>query len=227
MFRKQGCLVGIVLVLLSQLADAQNFIGIHCGSDEAYESPCGEIYFADTPYSSTDGYGYIGGVAPDDNTYELIGGGEDMERLYRLARRDNFSYQIDLPTGLYAVKLMLADIVNHGPGFLSMSIRIEDEFVIQNLDLCEKAGRSYAWPIRALADINDGQLDIDFGAEIGDALCSAIAVHAVEEDSIPPPALSGFETIGGFSMNILFWDYSLENDLAGYRVYRRSLDKCW
>ncbi|MBU1921558.1 CotH kinase family protein, partial [bacterium] len=209
------------------MADAQDFIGIHCGSDEAYVSPCGEIYFADTPYSSTDGYGYIGGVAPDDNTYELIGGGEDMERLYRLARRDNFSYQIDLPTGLYAVKLMLADIVNHGPGFLSMSIRIEDEFVIQNLDLCEKAGRSYAWPIRALADINDGQLDIDFGAEIGDALCSAIAVHAVEEDSIPPPALSGFETIGGFSMNILFWDYSLENDLAGYRVYRRSLDKCW
>jgi len=224
---KQSRLIGIVLVLLSQMSYAQQFIGIHCGSDESFESPQGEVYYADVSYSAATGYGFIGGATPESYRYELVGGREDVEPLYRRVREGEFSYRIDLSNGLYAVKLMLGDLIMHGPGFRSMAIVAEGETIVQDLDLCEEVGHAFAWSVRFVVDITDDQLTIDFSSEYGGATCSAIAVRAIDEDSSPPSALTGFETIGGYEMNILFWDFCPETDFAGYRVYRRTNGGEW
>jgi len=68
---------------------------------------------------------------------------------------------------------------------------------------------------------------VDFISDTCEATLSAISVRRIYPDSEAPDPIQEFHTIGGYSMNILYWDYVVANDLAGYRIYRRQPGETW
>ncbi len=115
----------------------------------------------------------------------------------------------------------------HWKYFRSFSVAIEGDTVVQNIDIYSLVGRKYAVPLRFLAECNDDFINVDFISDTCEATLSAISVRRIYPDSEAPDPIQEFHTIGGYSMNILYWDYVVANDLAGYRIYRRQPGETW
>ncbi len=88
------------------------------------------------------------------------------------------SYQFDLPDGHYRVDLQFAELVERRAGRRIFNVTIEGVPLIPYLDVAAEApGRYVALDRSFEVDVSDGQLNIDFGAHVGDkAIVNAILV---------------------------------------------------
>lgn len=224
-------LVGILaFCTISAVTSAQPlFRGMNCGANGPFTSPQGDIFVADREYNASNGYGYFGDpdsmFTPLANRYN--GGDEDLDSLYFSRREGVFSYLFDVPADTYAVTLYFSEKTYHWYGFRQFSVNIEGNTRVQDLDIYERTGASYGWPVRLLVECDDGQINIDLIPSLGEATLNAVSVREITEDIVPPPQIQGFEVINGYEMNILYWDFLTEPDLAGYNVYRRESGGSW
>ncbi|NQS98695.1 MAG: CotH kinase family protein [candidate division Zixibacteria bacterium] len=218
----------LLLLNIYSVSSAQPiFIGVNCGSQQPFMSPWGNLFQPDQPYSTANGFGYVGGFSPPSGPFESIGGTEGLTPIYLDRREGDFSYLFDLPPGLYAVTLYLAEMNFHWRDFRIFSIGIEGSLIVPGLDIFDVVGRAYGLPLRFLVECDDGQLNVDFIPDIEGGTLSGISVRAVQPDGVPPLPPIGFETIGGYDMNILFWWPNPAPDFVGYRIYRRESGQAW
>lgn len=223
--------VGVIfaLALFTPVMGQSEWYGVNCGSPSSmyYTSPQGDIYLPDAPYSGTSGYGYLGTASHALGPNRTIYGSEDMDSLYFFRREGIFSYLFNVNNGSYAVSLYIEEKTYHWKYFRWFSILAEGDTVAQNIDIYALVGREYAIPLRFLVECNDGYLNVDFVSDTCEATVSAISVRRIWPDSIAPAPIQGFNVINGYCMNILYWDYVVANDLAGYRIYRRQPGQEW
>ena len=116
----------------------------------------------------------------------------------------NLQYDLALEDGQYIVELYFAETYlglpgggsDGGVGDRIFDVAIEGELVIDNIDLFDEgdgiigngAGQAAVQIVKTfVVDVTDGNLDIDFTAEVDNAKISAIIVREVD-DGIPDPA---------------------------------------
>ena len=93
------------------------------------------------------------------------------------------SYQFDVPNGHYRVDLRFAELVERKKGARIFNVTIEGDPVIPYIDVVAEApGRYVALDRSFEVDVSDGQLNIDFGAHIGDKAF----VNAILVTELPP-----------------------------------------
>ncbi len=139
---------------------------VNCGGPK-YTGKSGIVYQADNAF--TAGMTYA--------TTTAIAGTED-DPLYQTERFGNFSYNIPLPNGAYAVTLKFAEIYAYlyTPGSRMFGVIMEGKEIIKNLDLFAKAGKYTAYDVTVPVVVSDGVLNIEFRSVVGSAKVNAIAV---------------------------------------------------
>ena len=218
----------LLLISICQNSIAQQiFRGITCGSPIPFTSSHGDTFMADIEYDPIYGYGYQGDNMTVPIPNRFIGGYENLDSLYYTRREGNFSYLFDIPDGTYGVTLYLLEKTYHSYDFRRFSVCIDGDTLVRDLDIFERTGRSYGWPIRQLVECTDGQLNVDILPSIAEATLSGIAVRSLSPNTNPPHQILNFALIGGYEMNILYWDWIGVTDLAGYLVYRRVAGEPW
>ena len=221
------CAIVILASAVFSLLPAQLFYGVNCGSSQDYTSPQGNLFVADQQYSIENVFGYFGFEMMTQGPDRTINSSEDMDTLYFFRREGEFAYLFDVDPGYYAVNLYMVEKRYHWKDFRVFTIRIEGNTLAENLDIFELVGSHYAVPLRFLVECNDGQINVDFLPDSSDATLSAISVRSIIPDTEAPPQIQGLEAIGGYDMNVLYWDYCVAPDLAGYRIHRRQTGEEW
>ncbi len=133
-----------------------------------------KLWYADQPYS-TNGWGYVGGdisstTDPIDNTLD-----DPLYQKYRYSD-NSFSYQFDLPNGLYEITLLFIEPWWTEAGQRVFDVSIEGTLVLDDLDIYAEVGHDFATSKRFTATISDGQLNIDFTPEVGYPVVMAIEI---------------------------------------------------
>lgn len=224
-----------VFILISICATVQPainqpvFYGVNCGSAQSYITPTGDYFAPDQAYNPASGFGYQGtGTVVVGPTHPPFAFEPGFDRLYLFQREGEFSYLFDVPSGQYALTLYLIEGLYHWRDYRTFSVLVENEiYLIQDLDIFDQVGRYYGMPMRFLVNCVDGQLNVDFIPGIANATVSAISVRSIQPDILPPEPVLNFTAMGGYNMNILDWSGNIEDDLAGYRIYRRSMGGPW
>lgn len=228
--KKLFILFSIILFTASTIDSAFSqdiFKGINSGSAEGFISALGDTFIADQAYTTLNGMGYSGTVMEVPPQNRFTGGAAGCDTLFFYRREGDFSYMFDVPNGTYAVTLFFCEKTYHWYDFRILDVTIEGDTLVDDLDIFKETERSYAWPLRMLADCSDGQLNIDFLPSAGVSTIHAISVRTASPDVSAPSAVGGFEIINGFEMNILYWDYIDVPDFAGYNIYRRPSGLDW
>ncbi len=153
--------------------------GINVGG-KAYTTPDGDVYAADRSYHGGP-FGYVGAGSRRSTSHSIAGTTDDP--LYRDQRLGMKSYQFDVPNGHYRVDLRFAELVERKKGARIFNVTIEGDPVIPYIDVVAEApGRYVALDRSFEVDVSDGQLNIDFGAHIGDKAF----VNAILVTELPP-----------------------------------------
>jgi hypothetical protein len=144
----------------------------------SYTDASGHEWLADVGYAP-GGCGFIGGKT--SNTSDPIAR-TDKDILYQTERYDLKSYQFDLPTGSYQVVLHFAEIYFEVPNERIMSVAIEGNVRLSDMDLFNEVGHDAAL-IRTFSNINvtDGTLNLDFSASSRVPKISAIEVIEISQ----------------------------------------------
>jgi len=156
---------------------------INAGGD-LFTDDVNQHWSADQAYRA-GGFGYEGGKT--FFTTDPISG-TNNDKLYQTLRYQMTAYRFDLPNGLYRVVLHLAETYFQAPDELRMSVAIEGETKLSDLDIYQEVGHDaalvYSFPDN---QVSDGRLDITFSASYRDAKISAIEVIGnPNQDSTPP-----------------------------------------
>ncbi|MEL6755564.1 MAG: malectin domain-containing carbohydrate-binding protein, partial [Pseudomonadota bacterium] len=139
------------------------------------------------------------------NDAEVFVGALPNEVFFSERWASNLEYDLALDDGQYIVELYFAETFLGLPGGGStggvgdriFDVSIEGELVIDNIDLFDEgdgiigndAGQAAVQIVKTfVVDVTDGNLDIDFTAEVDNAKISAIIVREVD-DGIPDPAV--------------------------------------
>ncbi len=220
-------LILLSILTITTMVSAQDFWGINCGGPYwmYFTNSQGDEFIPDQPYSN--GIGYVGSNMSIGGPRRPVSDNEGLDSLYFFWREGDFSYIFDVPTGLYAVNIYLREMIFHWNDFRVFSICIEGDTVETNIDIFATANYGSALPVRYLVQCEDQQINIDFIPNIDYPEVSAISVRRVYPDYDPPLQLTGFNAIDGYQMNIIYWDFTVADDLAGYRVYRRQSGEEW
>lgn len=138
----------------------------------AYTTVGGVEYFSD--------FNYTGGRASSHN-HEIAE--TDDDTLYTSERWGDFSYSIPVPAdGAYITVLMFAEVYyqatknSGGPGSRVFDVFLEGNKVRAEFDIIEEAGSKTAVIHRYLAEVEDGTVDIGFGAISDHPKLSAVCV---------------------------------------------------
>ncbi len=221
-------LLCLVLVANNDALAQPYFQGINCGSANFYfTSPQGDIYEPDLPYSPGRGYGYIEVNSFVPTTVRIWGGDGGNDSLFFFRREGEFAYQFDVPSGTYAVDIYVGEKVYYWHDLRNFSIVMEEDTYADSLDIYQETGRTYILPLRYCVQCSDGALNIDFVPGISECVINAISVREISSDLTPPDQPQNFNAIGGYEMNILYWDWIYAEDLAGYNTYRREIGGAW
>ncbi|NQS98940.1 MAG: CotH kinase family protein [candidate division Zixibacteria bacterium] len=223
-------LCALLTAVLCAFSHAQPpFIGVNCGHPSDYTSPQGDFFHADRNYSAASGFGYTSLDAVVIGPDRPIDGDQGMDSLYFYRREGEFTYHFDVPNGNYALNLFLCEKTFHWSGIRSIYACVEGDTVVDDLDIFEVADHEYALMLHFLVYCDDGQINVEMlpSPASNRATLSAVSVRAITPDSSPPETVQDFEIIDGYEMNILYWMWNSENDLAGYNVYRRESGGSW
>jgi len=153
--------------------------GVNVGG-KAYTTADGDVYAADRSYHAGP-FGYVGAGSHRSTSHSIAGTTDDP--LYRDQRLGMKSYRFDVPDGTYRVELKFAELVERKKGARIFNVTIEGDPVIPYIDVVAEApGRYVALDRSFVVDVTDGQLNIDFGAHIGDKAF----VNAILVTELPP-----------------------------------------
>jgi glucose/arabinose dehydrogenase len=140
----------------------------------SYTDSQGQVWQADT---------YFTGGA----TYSVSGSTEifktDADPLYQSERYGNFSYDIPITNGNYAVKLHFAEIYHDNFNERVFDVLLENSLTVDDLDIFARSKNAF-FPGNNSAlvvsipqvDVTDGKLDLDFVTSIDQAKLSAIEI---------------------------------------------------
>jgi Tol biopolymer transport system component len=96
--------------------------------------------------------------------------------LYHDERYAMRSYELPVPDGLYRVRLLLSNLRPHMPPRPVFDVRAEGELVADDVDVRDLYFPFEATTVAFVVPVADGQLDLDFAAESGAPMVSAIEV---------------------------------------------------
>jgi hypothetical protein len=138
--------------------------------------PGGGGYLADSAWTATKQYGYIGGApfllpagTPIANTSEPA--------IYRSSIHGISGYKVRVPNGRYKVTFLLAEDKFTTQGKRIFSAKAEGHPVFADLDLFSQAGFATAVAVVAPAvDVADNMLDLWLGASIDSTTVSGIVI---------------------------------------------------
>ncbi|HPL63707.1 MAG TPA: malectin domain-containing carbohydrate-binding protein [Syntrophales bacterium] len=141
------------------------FFAVNAGGSQ-YRDSQRNLYQSDRMYSGGTSY----------RTYSGISGTGD-DPLYRCERYGNFSYSIPLANGSYQVTLKFAELdARVRRGSRVFDVLIEGKEVISDLDIYSRAGRNRALDITVPVTVSDGNLNIQFRPQRGNAQVNAILI---------------------------------------------------
>lgn len=151
----------------------------------AYTTAGGVEYLSDVHY--------VGGRSSSHN--HDIAETED-DPLYRSERWGDFTYSIPVPAdGPYITTLMYAEVYyqattsSGGPGSRVFDVYVEGNKVSSALDIIAETGSKTAVIHRHLAEVDDGVVNVSFGAIVDSPKLSAVCVHTsggdFDGDGIP------------------------------------------
>jgi hypothetical protein len=157
-------------------------IRINAGGGD-YVATNGLPWTADRVYE-IGALGYEGGATYA--TTDAIGNTAD-DPIYQTERNDMQAYRFDVPDGVYQVTLHLAEIYFELSNKRSMSVIIEGENKLSNLDIFQQAGHDAAL-VYTYTDIlvDDGRLDIEFSASVNKPKISGIEITKMASGDSPP-----------------------------------------
>ena len=219
-------------------------IRINCGGDEITLDD-GRIFLADEAYPGSGSAGYIGGETGTEQEWYINGVICSIRdfvwygnfgqvypvleaALFYSGRRNPEEYRFDLPNGNYLVQLHFSEMEVHGQGFSIFDVIIEGDTVLDDLDVYDQAGRYVGLKIGFQVEVTDGQLNVQMVPELGVLgtwgfpQMNAIEVLWSPPDSTPPDDLVDVFGVASYGLNGLYWDPSLDSDIAGYNVYRNA-----
>jgi len=177
----------------------------------------GTEYVGDGPYSVEQGYGWL--LAGDYINWRTVGGCIDP-RLYKSFHSATGNYRIDVPNGDYLLTLNFCEAWSHRADNYTMDWWSEGNLLLEDLDVYAHVEKDYALDYRFAVTVNDGQLYLDDVPHPHTQICG-ISVLDHEPDAIAPAPPVLTEILGGYEQIILNWEDNEEEDVAGYRVYRR------
>ncbi|MFD0713303.1 malectin domain-containing carbohydrate-binding protein [Paenibacillus sp. GCM10027626] len=148
----------------------------------------GRAWVADQAYSSVQGYGYTGTTATGStaNTVTVVDSDNDdfPTTLFQSERHgSSFGYQFDVPNGTYRVRLAFAELANTQSYQRQFSLQAEGNDILSGYDIYKMvydriAGGQYRGQrFEFTVDVADGQLNLDFNGQTGDALVNGIEVE--------------------------------------------------
>jgi len=139
--------------------------------------PGGSGYLADSAWTATKQYGYVGGApfllssgTPIGNTSEPA--------VYRSSVHGVSGYKVRVPNGGYKVTFLLAEDEFTAQGKRVFSAKGEGLQVFADLDLFTQAGFATAVPVVAPAvEVSDNMLDLWLGASVDSTILSGIVIE--------------------------------------------------
>lgn len=132
----------------------------------------------DQEWSPSVDYGFQdGSVVVYPSTLQIANTPEP--EFFRTERRGLVTYRIRVPEGAYSVTLLMAENNATGPGERVFTIGIEGVVRTQDLDIFQQAGKNAALALTFSAvRVDDGILDVHFGASSDAPIINAIIVDA-------------------------------------------------
>ena len=149
---------------------------------EPYSDSVGIEWLADRVYKAGE-YGYVGNGGTYATTDTISRTDNDV--LYQTERWGMTAYRFDVPNGNYRVVLHFAEIFCTRPNKRTMSVAIEDQLVLENIDLYQEAGHDVA--VRySYSDVvvTDDRLEITFSSTRGQPKIQAIEVIGTSQNKL-------------------------------------------
>ncbi|MFW5859636.1 MAG: malectin domain-containing carbohydrate-binding protein [Planctomycetota bacterium] len=137
-------------------------LAINAGG-EAYTSSTGIAYAADTGVTGGSTYE---GSDPVDGTTE--------QALYTTERYGDFAYALAVADGDYLLTLQLAEIYQQSDNQRVFDVVVEGVTAIDDCDIHAHVGHDRPYDITLPVSIVDGQLDVQFSSEKGNAKLAAL-----------------------------------------------------
>ena len=123
--------------------------------------------------------------------------GTENDYLYQTERyAKDLAYAIPIVDGTYTIHLSFAEIYFENPQARTFDLHIEDQLVLSDFGVFETAiGANQAITQSFQVEVEDGELNLDFLADINNAKLSAIEILPV----VPEPEFISFDLQGQFS----------------------------
>jgi|WetSurMetagenome_2_1015567.scaffolds.fasta_scaffold04394_6 hypothetical protein len=139
--------------------------------------PGGSGFLADSSWTATKQYGYVGGSP------FLLSAGTSIANtaypaIYRSSIHGLAGYKVRVPNGKYNVTLMLVEDMFSSAGKRVFSAKVEGQQVFANIDLFQQAGQNAAVAIVAQGvTVEDNLLDLWLGASMDSTTLAGIVVE--------------------------------------------------
>lgn len=150
---------------------AESGVRLNAGGNQVM-APDSSFWRQDLPYTAGSA-GFVGGRP--DSTADAIAQ-TDFEELYQNARVGVSAYLADLPNGRYLVRLHFAEIEFEAPGQRIFDVALEGLPFLEKYDIYAVAGHDVARQEELLAQVQDGQLALEFAGRTGEPLLSALEI---------------------------------------------------
>ena len=98
----------------------------------------------------------------------------------------SFNYALPMPNGQYEVLLRFVEPRLAAAGLRVFDVEVEGALEVDDLDVFATVGRWAAFDVPVAVTIDDGVLDLQFTASVGNALISAIGIRTVPIVDITP-----------------------------------------
>lgn len=146
-------------------------IKINCAGSSALD------YLQEQDWSPIVDYGSLDGTNSNYSSSLAING-TDEDIIYQSNRYNLVGYKVRVPNGKYDVKLLFSENYFSSTGLRVFDVYLEQNRVTENLDIIKEAGKNSAL-IKEYTGIqvNDEELDIQFGDKIDYALICGIIVE--------------------------------------------------
>ncbi len=159
----------------------EEVLRLNCGANTFdYTDPSGNWWMKDESFLSLYRWGYTKGSATSTG-YSIAGTDLDpVFQTYRYGETD-MSYKIEVPNGIYQVKLMFAETYWRQAGKRVFDVALEGIKVLTEYDIYARKGFATADEYTFWPTVNDGSLDITFPTISKDkALICGVEVKVVD-----------------------------------------------
>ncbi len=206
----------LMVSLVSNLAMAYE-VSFNCGGSECTMD--GIVFAPDTAYPGSEGAGYIAGSTSSASRSSQTGGPYQPPAVCSGYRQGDFSYQFDVPNGLYAMTLYFNEFANHGPGLREFPIQVNRTIYHEDFDIWAHGRMYYAFSVRLLVEVSQGAIVASFGSGSGDALLAGISIRDIQDEGLVPNPPTGMTTTPSYNAVNLSWDLP-GDDVSGVVLYR-------